>query len=1124
MQKNRFFAVSLLVLLFTVFRAPLSAQAHTVWPADCRVGMFLHFLPEGENADRLQKEFWVERIADQVVSAGADYFVLTMYQNSGWFNAPNETYDSVTGYQHGERCCVRDIPMEMADALARRGIKFFIYVTGQVPNRDEKAQAAYGLETGPKDQVITPEFARRWAEVFREWSLHYGTKVSGWWVDGCYAGCAFNEEIAGIYRDALRAGNPGAVVAFNPGVKAQEWKTSDFTAGEIREPFAESGFAPKNAEGQKVHLLTYLGNSWGGTENRFPTEKWIAWAKPAVEAGLALTLDAGLTTDEGTPGPGGFRKETLEQIRAITDAVKGYTSEGVSNVGVEYAFKRAVEYDWLRQEITAGRNLESPEALTDLLTRSSGLLDALEDQDCITPSDAEALRNLIDALRSEEIASFSPPKTKAWYLALRWQTREVIFNNPLVKDIPIVFLKADRYVWQLIHEYLSYYYSHTNMTGGDLMLLKNPGRSFEAESISAGKFPRGWFSTPSLSYDGKSLYFAFADFSNVIPEGTPRTTLFEIMERGYDDGIDAYLAREEGKFHLFKMNLADGSAEQLTFGPDDDFDPAELPDGDLIFMSTRRGSFARCTGNYEPVETATLHRRMKDGTVKPLSWHETNEWNPSVLEDGRVIYTRWDYVDREAARFMNLWVTNPDGTGAKALFGNYTTKVVASLQAKQIPGSNKIMFLGSGHHIAVGGPLVILDPSKLRFDPETREDTLDCLEVITPEIGFPETPVPDSDRNEYYVSDHYYYSPYPLSEDFYLTAYSHDPNGGYLAHNNYGYVGSCGESYSAGKLGLYYRDRFGNLELIYADPDTGCRYPIQIKARPKPPSVASQLPKTEPAEGTFALSDIYDSIEPLPKDRPIKELRVFQILPHWPDYTSGVPRLGKPNSANGRAFLGTVPVEEDGSAHFRVPAGKPLYFQAVDADGKAVHTMMSEVYLQPGENRGCVGCHEQVQTASENFPAQKKAFLRAPDTLTPGPEGTAPFSFPLYIQPILDRACVSCHSGEEGGIRPDLRGIVEKGVFSNAYNNLTEYTRWYQWGGDTIAPIASRPGEGGADMSRLTEILDDADHGGKIGLSDEDRRALYLWMDANVPFYGTAESGTRAAELEGRPVAMPPVQ
>ncbi|MBO7707310.1 MAG: hypothetical protein J6S42_01350, partial [Thermoguttaceae bacterium] len=269
---------------------------------------------------------------------------------------------------------------------------------------------------------------------------------------------------------------------------------------------------------------------------------------------------------------------------------------------------------------------------------------------------------------------------------------------------------------------------------------------------------------------------------------------------------------------------------------------------------------------------------------------------------------------------------------------------------------------------------------------------------------------------------------------------------------------------------------------------------------------------------------VYDSIGPLPKDRPIKELCVFQILPHWPDYTSGVPRLGKPNAANGRAFLGTVPVEEDGSAHFRVPAGKPLYFQAVDADGKAVRTMMSEVYLQPGENRGCVGCHEQVHTASENFPAQKKAFQRAPSEMTPGPEGTAPFSFPVFLQPIIDRKCAACHSGAEDGVRPDLRGAVEHGVFSVAYNSLTEYTRWYQWGGDTIAPITSLPGEGSADMSRLTAILDDGNHGEKIGLTDADRRAFYLWMDANVPFYGTGESETRAAELEGKPVPMPPVQ
>ncbi|MCF0233574.1 MAG: hypothetical protein HUK22_01190, partial [Thermoguttaceae bacterium] len=395
--------------------------------------------------------------------------------------------------------------------------------------------------------------------------------------------------------------------------------------------------------------------------------------------------------------------------------------------------------------------------------------------------------------------------------------------------------------------------------------------------------------------------------------------------------------------HLYKMDLASGAVKQLTDGPDDDFDPAELPDGDVVFVSTRRGGFARCTGGYEPVETATLHKLRKNGDVQCLSWHETNEWNPSVLSDGRIVYSRWDYVDREAARFMNLWTTNPDGTGASALFGNYTEEVVAALQAKEIPGSSKIMFLSSGHHIAVGGPIAIFDPAKAKYDPETGRDSMEAVEVVTPDVPFPETPVPEAPREYHYVSDHYYYGPYPLSEDFYLTAYSHDPNGGYLAVNRYGYQGTCGEPYSSGKMGLYYRDRFGNLELIYEDPEISCRYPIQIKSRPVPANIASKIPENAPDYGTLALANVYESLFPFAPERPIVELRVFQLLPHWPDYESDVPRLGHAHAANGRVLLGTVPIEKDGSAYFKVPARKPLYFQAVDADGRAVRTMMSEV-------------------------------------------------------------------------------------------------------------------------------------------------------------------------------------
>ncbi|MBR5627282.1 MAG: PD40 domain-containing protein [Thermoguttaceae bacterium] len=782
---------------------------------------------------------------------------------------------------------------------------------------------------------------------------------------------------------------------------------------------------------------------------------------------------------------------------------------------------RIIQNDWIRQEETAGRSINSPEALFALKDRAEALLSKLVEEDYVTPKNRESLQKKMDAITPEQVEKMTAEECSDAYLDLRWEMRNVIFDNPLIKDIPIVFMKGDRYIWQLIHEYLSYYYRGTNTTGKGMYCLKNPGRSFETVSLTDGKFPRGVFSTPSLSYDGKTLYFAFADFSKVIPEGTPRTTAGDMARQGHDDHIGEYLQEKEGKFHLFKMDIASGDIEQLTDGPYDDFDPVLLPDGDLIFVSTRRGSFARCTGDWEPVMTATLHRRYQNGDIRCISWHETNEWNPTVLKDGRIVYARWDYVDREAARYMNLWVTNPDGTNAQTLFGNYTEKIVASLQPEEIPDSNKILFLGSGHHIAVGGPLVILDPTKIKYDPETSEDTLDCIDVITPDIPFPETLVPDN-PDKAYVSDHYYYGPYPLSEDFYLTSYSHDPNGGYLSVNGYGYTGTCGDGYSAGKLGLYYRDRFGNLELIYEDPETSCRYPLQLTEKSTPRTIASRLPENAPEYGTFVLSNVRESLVPFPEDRPITELRVFQILPKYPGYVSNTPRVGHAHAQNARVYLGSVPVEKDGSAHFRVPACKPLYFQAVDSEGKAVHTMMSEVYLQPGENRGCIGCHEQTQTTQKNVPMQSIAMGRPASELIPGPEGTRPMSYPVLIQPILDRACVSCHDGSENGIAPDLTGESEE-EFSRSYNNLEPYLRWYEWLGKTIRRISSLPGECGCDMSPLTVILDDENHL-NIGLSPKDRATINFWLDANVPFYGTEDPEDQKRQLNGEIIPIPPVQ
>ena len=767
--------------------------------------------------------------------------------------------------------------------------------------------------------------------------------------------------------------------------------------------------------------------------------------------------------------------------------------------------------DWEKQEAALGRTLDSAEALADLEARAEKLAAKLE-----PVCDVKPLREQIAAARK-----FNAEGSREAYIALRSSLRDLIFENPLLKGIPIVFLQEDRYIWQLIHEYNSFYYRFTNARGGDLYQLDAPGKSFEKHSVTRGAMPRGVFATPTLSYDGKTLYFAFADFTKVVPADAPKLRFVDICGPEFSvtpEKLREYQNEPAGKFHLFSLELATGKVTQLTDGPFDDIDPCVLPNGDLVFISTRRGGFARCTDAWEPVQTATLHKLHRDsGQIECLSFHETNEWNPTVLQDGRILYTRWDYVDREAARYMNLWITNPDGTGATALFGNHTEKIVAMLQAKEIPGSKKILFLGSGHHLAVGGTLGILDPSRTRFDPETSEDTLDCIERLTPEIGFPETPT--GRRGKYHVSERYYYSPYPLSEDFYLTSYSHEPNSGYLAQGR-GY-GIHGEAYTgsvqagdAGKLGLYYRDRFGNLELIYEDAEVSARYPIQLKTRPVPTVVPSHRAPQAGAEGTLVLTNVYESLVPLPKDRPIAEIRVFELLPKFPDPRRDRPKIGHAFAENPRKFLGSVPVEKDGSAYFKVPAQKPLYFQAVDADGRAVQTMLSEVYLLPGEQRGCVGCHEQIHAALKNVPAQPLALARPASDLKPGPEGTAPFSYPLLIQPILDRACVSCHSGEENAPGPDLTG-EKSGHFTVSYENLKPFLRFYHWGGDTIRCISSRPGLTGSTVSPLAEILEDENHGEKLKLSDADRRTIYLWLDGNAPFYGTGDAEEQKRQRNG---------
>jgi len=767
----------------------------------------------------------------------------------------------------------------------------------------------------------------------------------------------------------------------------------------------------------------------------------------------------------------------LALLAGVWQAALVPTSAGAADAA---AFRAMVEADWAAQEKRLARSPDQPQAVRIAMKRAERLLGDLLAR--AGAGDLSADMRRLYQLRVEAVglAGLDAEARLALYRRVRWATRTLALKNPLLARKRILFMKRRRFICQMLHEYLGYFCDYGDVSGGGVYVLDRPGHSLQARDLIRGRLKRGNYTTLAVSHDARTIYFAFA----------------ERAAAKYD-----FYSPERRCFHLYAMGADGGGLRRLTDGPNDDFDPCPLPDGGVAFMSTRRGGFARCNNPWEPLPSYTLHRMdAGGGNIRTLSFHETSEWHPSVLNDGRIVYSRWDYVDRSAANFHGLWAANPDGSGASILFGNYTMRVNACFQPRAIPGSRRIAFIAGAHHADVGGALVILDPARAALDQRSGQDRLDALEVLTPEICFPESAGwPKS----------YFHSPWPLSEDYFLVAFGLDTLPGMSSGNK-----------RRDSTGLYYFDRFGNLELLYREAGISCMYPIPLAARGRPPRISSNLDPAMGDEGEFVLTDVARSFFPLPAGRGVRRLRVFEVLPKTVTHIANQPRIGHANAESARALLGTVPVESDGSAYFRAPARRPLYFQAVDGAGRAVQSMRSVVYLQPGERRGCVGCHERPGSAP---PARRPlALRRGASVIKPGPEGTRPFSYARLVQPVLDARCVRCHDGKaepkkgEGQKpRPVLTG-QPAGAFSRSYQSLRPYVRWYEWGRNSISPIVTHPGRIGSDASPLTAILAGDRHRKRVKLTDAQRRRIYIWLDANVPFYGTYESAA-LAQAVGRP-------
>ena len=718
------------------------------------------------------------------------------------------------------------------------------------------------------------------------------------------------------------------------------------------------------------------------------------------------------------------------------------------------------------------------------LRRTEALLARLQEMPGTRRLAAEAaeLERLKDESRRTDLARTDD--RRALFDKANALGRRIALANPLLNFDRILFAKKHFLPGsegQGNHMCDQYFGFHALREGG-IFILENPfgdrptARDLLAGSVCEnGRFqgrtlPPGGYLSPDLSYDAKTIVFAYTEAEPTRYKWTERST-----------------------YHLFKVNVDGSHLVQLTDGAWNDFHPCWLPNGRICFISERRGGFGRCHGR--PVPVYTLHSVNPDGTdIACLSYHESNEWSPSVDSSGMIVYTRWDYVDRGFNQAHHPWITTPDGRDARAIHGNFSPqhggRPQFEIDIRQVPGSPLYAATAACHHGQAYGSLVVFDPSA----PD--DEMMRPVRRLTPEVQFPES---DGGRPVYATA-------WPLSEEFYLCVYDPTAEVRRGQRNNFG---------------IYLVDAFGNKTLLYRDPAISCLSPRPFRPREAPPVVpAGSLvgkPGGPPKEGLpktarVGVVNVYEGVLPWPAGTRIAALRIMQVLPKSTPPANG-PRIGHGSQKSARAVLGTVPVEADGSAYFEMPVGKAVYFQALDEKGLAVQSMRSDTYVHPGETLMCQGCH-QPRPRSPTTATLPAAMRRTPSEIQPEADGANPLSFPRLVQPVFDKRCVSCH--DKAAKDPKAIDLTagdwqkNQNRWFTSYANLKAYA--FFWDGDAWTTPTTVPGKFGARASRLYTMLAAGHH--DLKLPADELHRIALWLDANSDFFGSYEHTDAQAKGE----------
>lgn len=723
--------------------------------------------------------------------------------------------------------------------------------------------------------------------------------------------------------------------------------------------------------------------------------------------------------------------------------------------------------------------------VAEILTHCRRLAEELHGHGVDVAGEVEAITAL--TRRCEALPAGAVEKTH--YLKARWIQRRLTLAHPVLDFDSLLFAKRVPTGYNhMSDQYIGWW----SRPGGGLYILEGITSDMpQARCISRAFTAPGSFLRPMLSYDGTKVLFAWCrHYPNLAAE----------QNKLNKDNVP-----EDAFYHLFEMRIDGSGLRQLTHGKYDDFDGRYLPDGRIVFLSTRRGQFiqcgrdsarqtlitkdlpdvyVRCGGGPErPCVVYTLHTLEPDsGDLCAISPFEMFEWTPSVAHDGSILYSRWDYVDRDNMPYMSLWATNPDGTNARIVYANYTRTPHCTFEPRCIPDSRKIVFTASAHHSQTMGSLVLLDPTAGTEGPSP-------ITRLTPEVPFPEA--------EGWPQT-YYANPWPLSERFYLVTWGDE--GAMAPGKSNGWDRWHTTMRPANGMGLYLFDAEGNMELLCRDPDISCMYPMPLRSRQRPPRIASSINRNGPKEGRFLLADVYRGLKTVERGD-VKALRIIAVPPKTHP-TMNYPNLGVTRDDPGKCVLGTVPVERDGSAYFRVPSGVIVFFQALDSRGMAIQTMRSTAHVQPGQTLSCIGCHE---SRNEAPPARTVlAATRPPSKITTGPEGSWPLRFDRLVQPVLDKHCVQCHGS--GGEDAEARAFDL--TASSAYESLVRYGQPSLYDHVLARYRQGRSVEGAcpASQSALLARIGHPKGHYDVKLESDSLMRLIVWMDAYAQRAGSFSS------------------